>query len=127
MHNVPTSATTYYRPSRACCPPGKGIGEATARLFAKHGASVVVSDLDAAAADRVAAAIRAAGGAAVSVAGDVTDPALPARLVAAAVDSFGRLDVLVNNAGYTWDGTVHKMDEGQWAAMLEVHCTAPFR
>eukprot|EP01116_Phalansterium_solitarium_P008813 TRINITY_DN22778_c0_g1_i1.p1 TRINITY_DN22778_c0_g1~~TRINITY_DN22778_c0_g1_i1.p1 ORF type:complete len:311 (+),score=129.83 TRINITY_DN22778_c0_g1_i1:79-1011(+) len=106
---------------------GQGIGEAAALLFAKEGAKVVVSDIDEAKAKRVADAIRAAGGQALAVAGDVTDPAFPERIVKETVGAFGGLNILVNNAGYTWDGVIHKMSDKQWDAMLAVHNTAPFR
>src|SRR2546429_6468695 len=106
---------------------GRGIGAATAKLFGAEGASVVVSDLDPTPAEETAAAIRAAGGKAVVVAGDVTDPAFPAQLIQATLDSFGGLDIIVNNAGYTWDGVIQNMTDKQWQAMLDVHVTAPFR
>jgi len=106
---------------------GRGIGAATAKLFAEHGAKVVVSDRDAEPAEEVVAAIKEAGGQAVAAPGDITDAAFPEALVKAAVDAYGGLHVLVNNAGYTWDGTIHKMGDAQWQAMLDIHCTAPFR
>jgi 3-oxoacyl-[acyl-carrier protein] reductase len=106
---------------------GRGIGAATAKLFGAESASVVVSDLDPAPAEETAAAIRAAGGKAVVVAGDVTDPAFPAQLIQATLDSFGGIDIIVNNAGYTWDGVIQNMTDKQWYAMLDVHTTAPFR
>jgi 3-oxoacyl-[acyl-carrier protein] reductase len=106
---------------------GRGIGAATARLFAREGARVVVSDLDAEPAQAVAASIQEAGGEALVVAGDVTGPDFPAQLVQRTVETFGALDILVNAAGYTWDGMVHKMTDRQWEAMLDVHVTAPFR
>jgi 3-oxoacyl-[acyl-carrier protein] reductase len=106
---------------------GRGIGAATARLFAEHGAKVVASDRDAEPLDAVVAAIKDAGQEAVAVPGDVTDPSFPETLVGTAVDTYGKLHILVNNAGYTWDGVVHKMSDNQWQAMLEVHNTAPFR
>ena len=106
---------------------GRGIGAATAKMFAAEGASVVVSDLDPAPAEETAAAIRAAGSKAVVVAGDVTDPAFPAQLIKATLDSFGGIDIIVNNAGYTWDAVIQNMTDKQWYAMLDVHTTAPFR
>jgi 3-oxoacyl-[acyl-carrier protein] reductase len=106
---------------------GRGIGAATAKMFGAEGASVVVSDLDPAPAEETAAAIRAAGGKAVVVAGDVTDPAFPAQLIKATLDSFGGIDIIVNNAGYTWDAVLQNMTDKQWYAMLDVHTTAPFR
>ena len=106
---------------------GRGIGAATAKMFAAEGASVVVSDLDPAPAEETAASIRAAGGKAVVLAGDVTDPAFPAQLIKATLDSFGGIDIIVNNAGYTWDAVIQNMTDKQWYAMLDVHTTAPFR
>ena len=106
---------------------GRGIGAATAKMFAAEGASVVVSDLDPAPAEETAASIRAAGGKAVVVAGDVTDPAFPAQLIKATLDSFVGIDIIVNNAGYTWDAVIQNMTDKQWYAMLDVHTTAPFR
>jgi 3-oxoacyl-[acyl-carrier protein] reductase len=106
---------------------GRGIGAATAKMFGAEGASVVVSDLDPAPAEETAAAIRNAGGKAIVVAGDVTDPAFPAQLIKATLDSFGGIDIIVNNAGYTWDAVIQNMTDKQWYAMLDVHTTAPFR
>ncbi|PRW58222.1 3-oxoacyl-ACP reductase [Chlorella sorokiniana] len=106
---------------------GAGIGKATAILFAQQGAKVVCSDMDAANSQATADFIRNSCGSAISVPGDVTDPELPPKLVAAAVDSFGGLHILVNCAGFTWDGMLHKMPGKQWQTMLDVHCTAPFR
>jgi len=106
---------------------GRGIGAAAARLFSEHGARVVVSDLDAELAAEVAQGIEAAGGEALAVAGDVNDADFPTRLLVAAVQRFGDVTVLIPNAGFTYDGVVHKMGDAQWQAMLDVHCTAPFR
>ncbi len=106
---------------------GRGIGAATAKMFGAEGALVVVSDLDPAPAEETAAAIRDAGGKAVVVAGDVTDPAFPAQLIKATLDNFGGIDIIVNNAGYTWDSVIQNMTDKQWYAMIDVHTTAPFR
>lgn len=106
---------------------GRSIGKAVAKLFAEHGARVVVNDLDAGPARETAAEIRQAGGEAALCAGSVTDPDVPARIVQTALDAFGSVDILVNNAGYTWDGVIHKMSDEQFEAMLDVHLTAPFR
>lgn len=105
---------------------GRGIGAATARLFAAHGATVIAGDIDRAPLDETVAAITAAGGQVVAVPGDATDPAYPAQLVAAAL-AHGGLDILVANAGYTWDAMAHKLEDDQWQAMLDIHLTAPFR
>ncbi|HRI87815.1 MAG TPA: SDR family oxidoreductase [Candidatus Hydrogenedentes bacterium] len=106
---------------------GRGIGAATARLFAEHGAKVIVSDLDPGPSEETAKLIRDAGGEALSFPGDVTDPAFPEAIMAAAVAKFGVLHVLVNNAGYTWDGVIQKTTDEQWAAIIDVHLGAPFR
>ena len=106
---------------------GRGIGAAAAQLFAEEGASVVVNDLDPAPAEETARAIAAAGGQAICVPGDVTEPAFPARFIAATLDAFGGIDVLVNNAGFPWDAAIQHMTDRQWDAMLGVHLTAPFR
>ncbi|MFQ5568300.1 MAG: SDR family NAD(P)-dependent oxidoreductase [Rhodothermales bacterium] len=106
---------------------GRGIGAAAARLFAQHHALVVVNDLDAAPAEAVVRDIEAAGGTALAAPGDVTDPAFPDQLMQTAMDAYGKINVLVNNAGYTWDGMLHKMSDQQWQRILDVHATAPFR
>lgn len=106
---------------------GRGIGAAAAKLFAEHGAAVVVSDLDPAPAEETAAAIQNTGGRAIVVPGDVTDPAFPKQLISATLDNFGGFDIIVNNAGYTWDAVIQNMSDKQWYAMIDVHLTAPFR
>ncbi|MCA9964446.1 MAG: SDR family oxidoreductase [Anaerolineales bacterium] len=106
---------------------GRGIGAAAAKLFAELGASVVVNDLNAEPAEAVVAEIKAAGGEAMAYAGDVTDPAFPDALMAKTVEAYGKINILVNNAGYTWDGMLHNMSDKQWQAILDVHATAPFR
>jgi 3-oxoacyl-[acyl-carrier protein] reductase len=106
---------------------GRGIGRAIALKLAAHGARVVVNDLDTEPAEETAAAIRAAGGQAVVCAGNVTAPDFAERFVGAAATRFGGLDIIVNNAGYTWDSVVQKMTDEQWYAILDCHLTAPFR
>ena len=106
---------------------GRGIGRAAAQLLALQGASVVVSDLDLSFARETAEAIRATGGRAQVLPGDVSAPHFPSELIRTTLEIFGGLDILVNNAGFTWDGTLHKMSDEQWQAILEVHLTAPFR
>ncbi|HYE64239.1 MAG TPA: SDR family oxidoreductase [Pyrinomonadaceae bacterium] len=105
----------------------RGIGRATAQLFAAHGARVVLSYIDPEPTQQAVEAITAANGEAIAVPGDVTDTEFPDRLIKAALDSYGQIDAIVNNAGYTWDGTIHKMTDEQWQAMLNVHLTAPFQ
>lgn len=106
---------------------GRGIGAAAAKLFAAHGAKVVVTDIDAAPAEKTAHQIAEAGGSALAVPVDVTDAGGVEELVGQTVNHYGGIDILVNNAGYTWDGMAHKMGDDQWEAMLAVHLTAPFR
>ncbi|HMG34332.1 MAG TPA: SDR family oxidoreductase [Blastocatellia bacterium] len=106
---------------------GRGIGKSIAMLFADHGASVVVNDIDEDVARATAAEIVEAGGKAVTCAGSVTDPEFPDRLVKTCAGSFGGIDVLVNNAGYTWDAVIQNMTDEQWYAIIDVHLTAPFR
>jgi len=106
---------------------GRGIGRSIALKLASEGAHVVVNDLDEAPAQEVVAAIRAAGGQAVACIGSVTAPDFAKRFIGTAVSEFKGLDIIVNNAGYTWDNVVQKMTDEQWYAMLDVHLTAPFR
>jgi 3-oxoacyl-[acyl-carrier protein] reductase len=102
----------------------RGIGRATAELLTEHGARVLINDLDGDVAEQAASEIE--GDTAV-FAGDLTKPGVPDELVQRAVDEFGQLDIIVNNAGYTWDGTLHKMTDEQFQAMLDIHTIVPFR
>jgi 3-oxoacyl-[acyl-carrier protein] reductase len=106
---------------------GRGIGRAIALKLARHAAKVVVNDLDDEPGRAVAEEIKAAGGEAIAVNGSVTDQGFPDRFVGAAMQTFGGLDIIVNNAGYTWDSTIQKMTDEQFQAMLDVHLVAPFR
>ena len=106
---------------------GRGIGAATAKLLAEHGANVVVSDLDAALSESTAEEIRKSGGKALSVPGDVTDTAFPDTIMKATIAEFGKLHILVNNAGFTWDGVIQKTTDEQWHAIVDCHLGAPFR
>ena len=106
---------------------GRGIGAATARLFARHGAAVVVNDLDEGPARETVEAIEGDGGSAFAVPGSVTEDGFPEKLLEAAVGRFGPLNVLVNNAGFLWDGMLHTMTDEQWLRVLEIHTFAPFR
>jgi 3-oxoacyl-[acyl-carrier protein] reductase len=102
----------------------RGIGRATAELLAEQGARVLINDLDG---DVAAEASKGIAGETVSFAGDLTKEGVPDKLVEAAVEAFGQLDIVVNNAGYTWDGPVHKMSDEQFQAMLDIHNVVPFR
>ena len=106
---------------------GRGIGRSIALKLASEGARIVVNDLDEAPAQEVVEAIRAAGGQAVACVGSVTAPDFAERFIGTAVSEFKGLDIIVNNAGYTWDNVVQKMTDEQWYSILDVHLTAPFR
>jgi NAD(P)-dependent dehydrogenase (short-subunit alcohol dehydrogenase family) len=101
---------------------GNGIGEATVRRFIEEGAKVVVNDRDPAALDRVVSSLSpdAAG-----VAADVADPETPARLVQAALDRFGRLDILVNNAASFVQKGAERATREDWQRVLDVNVVAP--
>jgi 3-oxoacyl-[acyl-carrier protein] reductase len=102
----------------------RGIGRATAELLAEHGAQVLINDLDGDVAEQAAGEI--AGETAV-FSGDLTKPGAPDQLVRKAIDSFGKIDIIVNNAGYTVDAPVHKMSDDQFQKMLDIHTIVPFR
>jgi len=106
---------------------GRGIGAAIARKLAASGAKVVVSDLDPDPAAETAAAITGQSGSAVTLVGDVAVADFGERAVAAALEAFGDLDIIVNNAGYIWNSAIQNMSDAQWYAMIDVHATAPFR
>ena len=106
---------------------GRGIGRAVALKLAAEGARLVVNDMDAEPGAAVAAEIRAAGGEAVVCAGSVTAPDFAERYIGTAIESYGAIDIIVNNAGYTWDNVIQKMTDEQWYAIIDVHLTAPFR
>ena len=125
---------------------GQGIGAEAARLFANEGASVIVQDIDAGQnpsylsatntlltdhtekAKNVASAITSSGGRAVAVPGDMLDASYIDTLVKKAAEfGNGKIHIIVNNAGFTWDGVIHKMTDKQWETILALHGTAPFR
>src|SRR4051794_18022190 len=98
---------------------GRGIGRSVALKLASAGARVVVNDLDPAPANEVVAEIEAAGGKALSFPGNVTAPDFGTRIVKATLDAFGAIDIIVNNAGYTWDNVIQKMGDEQWQAIID--------
>ncbi len=106
---------------------GRGIGREIALKLASEGAAVVVNDLDAEPANGVVQEIKAAGGRAVACTGSVTEADFGQRFVQTALGEFGGLDIIVNNAGYTWDNVIQKMSDEQWSTIMDVHVTAPFR
>lgn len=113
---------------------GAGIGRATALRFAQEGARLVLGDLDEAGLKETAAAVESAGGQAVAMAGDITRREEAERMVVAALEHFGQLDILINNAGINKDGLAVKVKEGQvqlmgdeqWDAVLAVNLKGTF-
>ena len=106
---------------------GRGIGRAAALAFAREGAKVVVSDIDSQPAEETVADIKKAGGDAVAYAGDVSAPGFADGIVKKAIDTWGALHIIVNNAGFTWDAMIHKMSDEMWDKILDIHLKAPFQ
>jgi NAD(P)-dependent dehydrogenase (short-subunit alcohol dehydrogenase family) len=111
---------------------GGGIGRDMARVMAAHGAHVIINDLgkvagtEQSAAERVAEEIRSAGGQAVASTDSVASPESAARIVQAALDTFGRIDAIVNNAGIVRDRMFFNMSPDEWKAVLDVHLNGSF-
>ncbi len=105
---------------------GSGIGKAIAELFARHGAIVVAGDIDLATARATAQAIEEAGGKASAQMVDVTDEASTTALAATAVDEYGRIDVLVNNAGISAAGRVHETSLELWERIMRTNARGVF-
>jgi 3-oxoacyl-[acyl-carrier protein] reductase len=106
---------------------GRGIGRAIAQKLAESGANVMLNDLDRDPVFETGMLIDKAGGHAKALPGDITAAGFPEKLVNAAVTGFGGLDIVVNNAGYTWDSVIQKTTDEQFQAMLDIHMVAPFR
>ena len=102
----------------------RGIGRATAELLSEHGAKVLINDLDADVAQETAGQI---AGETTVYAGDLTKEGAPDELVKTAIDAWGRVDIIVNNAGYTLDAPIHKMSDDWFQRMLDIHVVVPFR
>jgi len=102
----------------------RGIGRATAELLSEQGAKVLINDLDGDAAEQTAGQI---AGETVVYGGDLTKEGAAEELVQTAVDAWGKLDIVVNNAGYTIDAPVHKMSDEAFQRMLDIHTIVPFR
>jgi 3-oxoacyl-[acyl-carrier protein] reductase len=102
----------------------RGIGRATAELFVSQGAKVLINDIDGDVAEQAASEI---DGETAVFSGALPEPGAADKLVGAAIDAFGSVDCVVNNAGYTWDGVVHRMSDEQFQAMLDIHTVVPFR
>ncbi len=106
---------------------GRGIGREIALKLAGEGAKIVLNDLDSDPANAVVKEITAAGGEAITYVGSVSEKDFGQRFVDAALKHYGAIDIIVNNAGYTWDNVIQKMSDEQWSAVQDVHLTAPFR
>jgi len=105
----------------------RGIGEAIARRFAEEGARVVLAARDRAACERHAGELRSAGAEAMAAACDVTDRGSIALAIATAVSRWGKLDVLVNNAGVGGPTPLDDPDDARWDAIVATNLTAVFR
>lgn len=106
---------------------GRGIGREMALKLASEGARLVLNDLDDEPAAAVQEEIRRLGGEAVVCCGNVASADFAERLIDTAIEAFNGLDIVINNAGYTWDNVIQKTTDEQWYAMIDVHLTAPFR
>ncbi len=102
---------------------GRGIGRAIAQQLAAAGASVMLNDLDAGPLEETQQEVAGSR----ILAGDLTAPAFPQQLVDRTIEELGGLDIIVNNAGYTWDNIIQKTTDEQFQAMLDIHIVAPFR
>src|SRR5690606_23930026 len=105
---------------------GNGIGKGIALAMAASGASVVVNDISAEAGQAVVDEIKAAGGNAVVCTDSVATREGAEGIVAAAVDTFGRIDIVVNNAGNLRDRLFHKMSQEEWSQVIDVHLNGSF-
>ena len=105
---------------------GRGIGRAIARRLVAAGARVMINDLDEAMLLESEAEL-ARPGRVSHVTGDLTDPMVPERIVHTTVAEFDSIDIIVNNAGYSWDNVIQKTTDEQFQAMLEIHLVTPFR
>ena len=106
---------------------GRGIGRAIGLKLGQAGARMVLNDLDAEPVQETIEMIKQSGGEAVACVGSVTDHQFGERFVQSALDHYAGLDIIVNNAGYTWDSVIQKMTDDQWQSIIDVHLTAPFR
>jgi 3-oxoacyl-[acyl-carrier protein] reductase len=105
---------------------GRGIGKAIARRLVGAGARVMINDLDEAMLLEAEAEL-AHPGRVSHITGDLTDPAIPELIVQATLAEFESIDIIVNNAGYSWDNVIQKTSDEQFQAMLDIHLVTPFR
>ena len=124
MAQTPAAPFTLEGKTALVTGSGRGIGRAVARTLVSCGANVMLTDIDAAVLEEAARELDAS---AAHLAGDLTAPDFPQKLVDATLAAFGSLDIIVNNAGYVWDNVIQKMTDEQFQAMLNIHLVAPFR
>ncbi|MGH7716220.1 MAG: SDR family NAD(P)-dependent oxidoreductase, partial [Vulcanimicrobiaceae bacterium] len=105
----------------------RGIGRAIAQILCAAGASVLLTDIDASALAEAESELRKRGARVASIAGDLTHPDFPQAVIDKLVHEFGAIDIIVNNAGYTWDSVLQKTSDEQFESMLDIHVVAPFR
>lgn len=105
---------------------GRGIGRAIAKRLVSAGACVMLNDLDEKMLQESKESLPDPERVDV-IAGDLTDPTVPAKLVEATLDTFKAVDIIVNNAGYSWDNVIQKTTDEQFQAMLDIHLVTPFR
>jgi 3-oxoacyl-[acyl-carrier protein] reductase len=105
----------------------RGIGRAIARGLAKAGAAVMITDIDSGPLAEAHGEIAGLARSSAHISGDITDPSFPSALVERTIQDLGGLDIVVNNAGYTWDNVIQKTTDEQFQAMLDIHVVAPFR
>ena len=106
---------------------GRGIGLAIARKLAQADASVLLVDIDESALKEAKQVLSHAAGRIATLAGDLTEPDFAQAAVDHLLQKFGSVDIIVSNAGYTWDNVIQKTTDEQFQAMLEIHVVAPFR
>jgi 3-oxoacyl-[acyl-carrier protein] reductase len=106
---------------------GRGIGRALVLKLVSEGSRVLANDLDGPSLEDLRTDVARAGGVCEGLAADVTEPNFGDRVVAACLERFGDLHIVVNNAGYVWNSRIANHTDDQWYAMMDVHATGPFR
>ena len=124
--NVPMMPLTLEGKTALVTGAGRGIGKAIAKRLVSAGARVMINDLDEGMLLESAAELSQPDRVS-HVAGDLTDPAIPEMIVHATLAEFSSIDIIVNNAGYSWDNVIQKTTDEQFQAMLEIHLVTPFR
>ena len=124
--NVPMMPFTLEGKTALVTGAGRGIGKAIAKRLVSAGARVMINDLDEGMLLESAAELSQPDRVS-HVAGDLTDPAIPEMIVHATLAEFSSIDIIVNNAGYSWDNVIQKTTDEQFQAMLEIHLVTPFR